>query len=106
MLLTQAQIDFQAQKASWYVEVDYRNINIPGDPFIVTGTGVADLDRLIEMMPIYPNGRYRIDVGTTFEQYRPCDITDIQAIKAAYIAWYGNVNKPSFPTEQREAIEA
>lgn len=106
MLLTQEQIEYQAQKASWYVEVNTRDLNFgSGDGYIVTGDGVEDLDRLISLMPIYPNGQFSIDVGTQYSSFRPCDIEDIQAIRAAYIEFYGTVNKPGFPPVQSEAFE-
>jgi hypothetical protein len=105
VLLTQAQVDYQARKANWYVSVDFNDINVPGDPYIVTGDGVDDLDRLISLMPIYPRGKYFIDVGTVVEQFVPCDVADIQAIRTAYIAYYGNVNKPGPPIEYPEADE-
>lgn len=105
MLLTQAEINTQAQRACWYIEADYRNINIPGDPFIITGDGVDDLDRLISLMPIYPNARWMINVGQQFEAYKACDREDIIAIRTAYIAYYGNVNKPGQPVPKPEAEE-
>lgn len=52
MLLTQAQIDYQAHRANWYVQVDYRDTNVPGDVSIVTGDGVDDLDRLVQVQTI------------------------------------------------------
>jgi hypothetical protein len=105
VLLTQAQINYQAQKANWYVSVDYRNVNVGGDPFIITGDGVDDLDRLISLMPIYPNGRFFIDIGTVTEQFVPCDVDDIIAIRTAYIGYYGRVNKPGRPVPHPEAEE-
>jgi hypothetical protein len=105
VLLTQVQVDYQARKANWYVSVDYNDVNVPGDPFIVTGDGVDDLDRLITLMPIYRRGKYFIDIGTVVEQFVPCDVEDIMAIRLAYIAYYGNVNKPGPPVPHPEAEE-
>lgn len=105
MLLTQAEIDDQAKRACWYVQADLRDVNVPGDPYIITGDGVDDLDRLISYMPIYPRARFEINVGNLFEAYKQCDIEDIRAIRTAYIAYYGNVNKPGNPVPFPEAEE-
>jgi hypothetical protein len=103
--LTQAEINDQAQRANWYVQADLRDVNVPGDPYIITGDGVDDLDRLISYMPIYPKGRFQINVGRLFEAYKDIDLEDVIAIKAAYIAYYGNVNKPGDPVPFPEAEE-
>jgi hypothetical protein len=98
--LTQAEIEYQAQKACWYVEAEPRNIAFLGaasDSVVLTGDGVEDLDQILNFMATYPNGRYTIDIGRSTTDYRPCDSTDIQGIKIAYMAFYGTVNKPGFP---------
>lgn len=106
MPLTQEQIEYVAQRANWYFEVYTNDIAFgSGDSYIITGDGVDDLDRLLSLMPIYPNGRYSVDVGALYSNYQRVDVADVTAIKEAYIAYYGTVDKPGPPTPQTEAIE-
>lgn len=105
MSLTQDQIDYQAAKASWYVDYNWNNWNVGGDTVVYTGDGVDDLDRLIAIMQSNPNGRALIDTGTLTSSWVPCTVTDIQAIRTAYIAYWGTVNEPPFPTPQPAIIE-
>ena len=98
-MITQAEIDYLAQKAQWHVDCDLKRnrgrYNPSHDsPVVITGDGVDDLDRLLSMMPLYPNGRFTIDVGRTESAYREVGITDIQALRTAYIAFWGTVSKP------------
>jgi hypothetical protein len=80
--LTQEQIDLQAKKASWYVEIDNRRAIEGGDVYVVTGDGVDDLDRLLSLMPT------------------------LQAIRAAYVGFYGAVNKPGYhPAKSRKYLQ-
>jgi hypothetical protein len=95
--LTQQQINFLAKKAQWYVEIDNRRAVDGGDVYVITGDGVDDLDRLLALMPSLPVARFRIDTGMHYDQWVPCTIIDIQALKTAYIGYYGNVNKPGWP---------
>lgn len=105
MRLTQAEVDYQAQKASWYIQVNFNDINVGGDVYIVTGDSTEDLDRLISMMPIYPKGIFEIDLGRQYEIWKRCDIEDIIAIRDAYLAYYGDGDRPGFPPELFKAIE-
>jgi hypothetical protein len=95
--LTQAQINFLANKAQWYVEIDNRRQVDGGDVWVNTGDGVDDLDRLLVLMPTLTVATFRIDVGTQYESWVPCNIADIQAIRTAYIGYFGQVNKPGWP---------
>lgn len=99
MPLTQQQINFIAQKAQWYIEVDNRRAVDGGDTYTVTGDGIDDLDRFLAIAPTMPLARYQIDVGTQYSDYRPFDLNDARAIRTAYIEFFGTVNKPSFPVQ-------
>jgi hypothetical protein len=103
--LTQEQINFQAQKASWYVEVDNRRAVDGGDVYVITGDGVDDLNRLLDLMPTLRVATYRIDTGTQYDAWVPCNVADIQAIKTAFIQFYGTVSKPGFPVFDRKFMK-
>ena len=105
MPLTQEQINFQAKKASWYVEVDNRRAVDGGDVYVITGNGVPDLNRLLSLMPTLTQARFRIDTGTMYDVWVPCDTNDIEGIKAAFIQFYGTVSKPGFPVFDRKYMK-
>lgn len=105
MPLTQEQINFQAKKASWYVEIDNRRAVDGGDVWVVTGQGVPDLNRLLDLMPTLRVATYRIDTGTQYDQWVPCTIADIQAIKTAFIEFYGTVSKPGYAVFDRKFMK-
>jgi hypothetical protein len=95
--LTQQQINFLANKAQWYVEIDNRRQVDGGDVWVNTGDGVDDLDRLLVLMGSLPRATFRIDTGFQYDVWVPCTVEDIQAIRTAYIGYFGNVNKPGWP---------
>jgi hypothetical protein len=95
--LTQQQINFLANKAQWYVEIDNRRQVDGGDVWVNTGDGVDDLDRMLVLMQTLPVASFKIDIGTQYESWVPCNIADIQAIRTAYIGYFGQVNKPGWP---------
>lgn len=105
MPLTQADINFQAKKASWYVEIDNRRAVDGGDVWVVTGNGVADLDRLLVLMPTLTVARFRIDTGIQYDRWLPCDINDIRAIRSAFIEFYGTVAKPGYAVFDRKYMK-
>jgi len=95
MLLTVSEQRLVAQGANWYFDV-YLGQNT-GDSVVFNGDGVDDLDRLISVVA---NGTQRgfkmvCDLGRTYSTYRPCDLEDVQAIRALFIGWYGPVSKPN-----------
>lgn len=96
-MLTQQQINFLANKAQWYVEIDNRRAVDGGDVWVVTGDGVDDLDRLLALMPSLTVARFRIDTGMHYDAWVPCTIADIQALRVAYVGYFGEVNKPGWP---------
>jgi hypothetical protein len=103
--LTQDEIDYQAKKASWYVEIDNRRAVDGGDVYVVTGNGVNDLDRLLSLMPTMPVARFQIDVGTQYSDWRACNLADIQALRTSFIECYGTVNRPGWPVADRKHIQ-
>lgn len=105
MALTQDQINYQAAKASWYVDYKWNSVFVTGDSVVFTGDGVDDLDRLIAVMESNPRGTALMDTGTLTSSWVPCTVADIQALKTAYIAYWGTVNEPTFPTAQPAVIE-
>jgi hypothetical protein len=103
--LTQEQINFQAKKASWYVEIDNRRAVDGGDVYVVTGDGVNDLDRLLSLMPTLRVATFRIDTGVQYDNWQSCTVADIRAIRTAFIEFYGTVSKPGFPVGDRKYME-
>lgn len=84
-----------AQKACFYFDV-YFGQNT-GDSVVVTGDGVDDLDRLISRMSTESvrDAKFLCDVSMSNDsQYRPCDLEDVQAIRAHYVSFYGESDKP------------
>lgn len=67
-----------------------------GDIYGYTGEGTTILDEMIAVaLRVFPaRTTIRLDFGVLFSDYREVDATDIRRVKTAYIAHWGNVNKP------------
>ena len=97
MLLTSAQQRDIARRAQWYFDCYF---GPPGDSVVFTGDGIEDLDNLTARLNenaatnFNASQRFLCDVGTQYSDWRPFDIEDIYAIRAQYLACYGNVNRP------------
>lgn len=96
MKLTQADINTVAQRANFFFNV-YWAYHTFEESVVYTGDGVDDLDRLISQMAAgtMPTAQFQVDVGSQYSIYKPFDLQDLIAIRTAYIAYYGNVNKPN-----------
>jgi hypothetical protein len=104
MLLTPEQHAYIAQRAQWYFDVQppLRNSTALADNCVFTGDGLDDLNRTIGFLSVNPTLRVICEVGANgtaplgnaYPKYLPCDVTDVYAIKDAFIAFYGSVDKP------------
>jgi len=96
MKLQQADIDAVAQRANFFFNITWAYHTFD-ESVVYTGDGVADLDRLIIQMAAgtMPSSQFQVDVGSQYSIYKQFDLDDLLAIKASYIAKYGNVNKPN-----------
>lgn len=106
MLLTTEEIEFMAQKAQWYFDVHPNHINIGGDSYVVTGDGVEDLDRMLGLFAVYPGMRVFADTSRGTPDPRPCDIEDVQAVRARFVVLHGEVNRVPASVRPPSAIEA
>ena len=67
---------------------------------VFTGDGVEDLDRLISRLTdnaaqnFIPRQKFMCDCGTQYSDWRPFDLSDVIAIRAAFVEFYGPVNRP------------
>lgn len=110
MKLTAQQQQYIASRAQWYFDVTISPRNSPtalGDNCVFTGQGLSDLNRTIGFVSVSSTfftpvriiceagGAGQISAGNAFPQYLPVDIQDLYAIKDAYIAYYGSVDRPS-----------
>jgi len=97
--------DYIAQRAQWYFDVYPAGYPYSVENFVLTGDGVDDLDFAITRIEAYGTirpPRIVCEVGTSgtvmlgnaFPKYLPCDVEDVRAIREAFIAWYGTVNRP------------
>ena len=103
MRLTPYEQQSLARRAQWYFDC-YFGLNNE-DSVVFTGDGVADLDSLTARLTeafnfggTNVNSRFLCDVGSQYSSWRPFDLQDIAAIRAYYIAYYGDVNKPPVTT--------
>lgn len=95
-----------ARRADFFFDV-YLGLGL-GESCIYTGDGVDDLDRLSSLIASGTNvgATFVVDVGSQYSSYRPFDLEDIAAIRAQYVSFYGNVNKPNaYTSEPPVAIE-
>jgi hypothetical protein len=100
--LTPELIAYIAQRAQWYVEFDFNNITADnqGDPFVITGDGVDDLDSLLIRIDANPRCEMKIEVGRQYSSFQPCTRADIVTLRQFYISFFGTVNKPGLPFQQ------
>ncbi len=103
MPLNGIQIDYLVKKGCWNVHADLRPTpgysTAYGDEVIFAGDGVDDLDRVMGQMTFYPYGIFKVDTGVFDGVYTPVSKTDLLALKDAFIAAYGTVDKPPlYPT--------
>ncbi len=104
MKLTSEDQAYVAQRACWYFDCQTapRTLTALPDNVVFTGQGLSDLNRTIGFLNFNPTTRIicevgsngTVPVGVTFPNYKQCDIQDIYAIKDAYIAYYGSVDRP------------
>lgn len=106
MNLTPESHAYIAQRAQWYFDCAPSPRNSPmafGDNCVFTGEGLRDLNQTIDYIAHNPGVRIICEVGTTgtimlgnaWPKYMPCDIQDVYAIKEAFIAFHGSVDKPN-----------
>lgn len=103
MKLETSQHQAIAARAQWYFDVTPGGYWDRGDPVVLTGQGLPDLNSAIAFVSRYPTARIICEVGTmgtislgnAFPKYLQCDIQDIYAVKEAFIAYWGSVAKPT-----------
>lgn len=106
MLLTPEQHRDIARRAIWYFDCFFGASS--GDSVVFTGDGIEDLDNLISRLNnnaaynFSLHQRFVCDVGTQYSTYRPFDVEDVIAIRAQYLLYYGNVNRPDEYAPGRE----
>lgn len=74
-----------------------------GDSVVFTGQGLKDLNQTIDFIAHNSGVRVYCDVGTggtvslgnAFPKVLQADIQDVYAVKDAFIAFYGSVDKPN-----------
>lgn len=97
--------EYIAQRAQWYFDFYPHGWPYAVENFVVTGDGVDDLDLTIQRIEAYGTIRPprvvcevgssgTIQLGNAYPKYLECDVEDVRAIRTAYIAWYGTVDKP------------
>jgi len=98
VLLTAQQQQAVARKASWYFDCYFGALY--GDAVTFTGDGVGDLDKLISRLEDNAlnnhesKQRFQCDVGGQYSDWRNFDLDDVYAIRAYFVGYYGDVNKP------------
>jgi hypothetical protein len=104
MKLKQADIDTIAQRANFFFNITWAYHTFD-ESVVYTGDGVDDLDRLIVQMAAgtRPSAQFQVDVGMQYSIYKPFDLDDLVAIRAAYVAFYGAVNKPNAYLPERSS---
>lgn len=80
------------------------------DSVVITGDGVDDLDRLVDILQtsLQIGSRLEMDVGGQYSIWLPVDLEDVLAIREQYVRFHGETDRPptwnDFPSE-RLAIE-
>lgn len=96
MKLTDQEVDTVARRGQWYFDLYFGFPIERADSSVMTGQGVSDLDRTIDVMTFtgsMDGFRFQCDVGFNYSVYRNFDLEDVYRIRAKFIDIYGNVNK-------------
>lgn len=96
MKLTDQEVDTVARRGQWYFDLFFGFPIERQDSYVMTGQGVADLDRTIALMTFtgsMDGFRFLCDVGFNYSIYRNFDLDDVYRIKAKFINIYGDVNR-------------
>jgi len=64
---------------------------------ILWGTGVHDVDHIIQLMGLYPLGLFKLDIGPGGKDssWLQATIDDMQRFRTLFVARWGEVNKVS-----------
>ena len=98
MRLTPDQHRDVARRACWYCDCYFGSLT--QDNVVFTGDGVDDLDRLksrlLDNASQNPSRsqRFLVDIGAQYSDWRPFDLDDVDAIRSAYVDFFGEVPKP------------
>ncbi len=109
--LTATQIDFLCRKGDWMVNafllVTPMEQGIGStDASVFAGQGVPDLDKLSQLLVVYPWSRLYVDVGgpDSFTESVLVGPDDITAWRAHYISIWGTVSRPQYWAEDKQTI--
>ena len=82
-----------ARKQGWVFEF-YAGLGTQ-DGFLLPGDGVDDLDQLLARLaqPLARGSYLKVDCGLKEPSFRLCDRLDVQAIREAFVALYGEANR-------------
>jgi len=105
MKLTQQEVQAVALRASWLFDLKFLQTELGGDSFAVVGGGVGDLDRLADLLIAFPKTRIQLDVGLHTSHFQDVGLEDVLAIRAAYVAFYGETDKPPLTVPASSALE-
>lgn len=94
MAITQAQAEYLARKAHWYFDVQFPQTGFNGDSVVYTGDGIDDLNRFRDLMASQPKAKYLVDVGTLTSSWQVLVLSDVDAMRTAYVSFYGSTSKP------------
>ncbi len=107
MRLTTQQHQAIAARAQWYFDIKPGGYWDRGDTFVLTGQGLRDLNQALEIARRYsgsvPPCVITCEVGTTgtimlgnaWPKYAAITCDDIDAIKEAFLAYWGSVDRPA-----------
>lgn len=91
---TAAELEAVAASAQFTFEVDLRDGH---DVFLVVGTGLSDLDKVLATMDKFPPPKVTLDVGIAFapgeQSMKKVSIADVQLLRALFLAKYGPIDK-------------
>lgn len=85
-------LEYLAQKGYWFVDCDFRDRS---DTTVYSGDGVDDLDQLLHVIDRNPKMRMVMDVGLKECSFRSVVRADIVALRAAYVAAWGETMEPA-----------
>jgi len=94
--LTDQEVDTVARRGTWYLDLWFGQNAERADSVVMTGQGVADLDRTIDVMTFTGSTagfRFQCDVGFNYSVYKPFDLEDVHRIRAKFISLYGDVDR-------------
>jgi hypothetical protein len=91
--LTTAEISKIVNEGSWYFQLAPDPLNVGSH--VITSDGVDEIDFVANQLEIYSQAVLQVDIGLFGGSFKQINVSDLAALRTAFIQRWGEVNKGS-----------